>query len=257
MLRALIWDVDGTIAETERDGHRVAFNRAFQEVGVPWVWDVAEYGRLLWVAGGLERLLHDMQSRAQAPRDPALRERLARTLHRRKNQHYAEIVAAGGIGLRPGVRRLLDECAGAGLVQAVATTTSRANVETLFASQLGSAWRERFAAIVCAEDAPARKPDPLVYHVVLDRLGIAAGDTLALEDSPIGLAAANGAGVAAVITRSAYFAEESFTGCAGMCDDLDKPLSWQGGAAVRTDLAALRALNSARGGAPGGRRAPG
>lgn len=245
MLRALIWDIDGTVAETERDGHRIAFNRAFREVGAGWAWDVHAYGELLRVAGGLERLRHDMQTRAEAPRDPEARERLARAAHRCKNRHYLEIVTSGDLPLRPGVARLMEACMQAGIVQAVATTTGRANVEALLARNLGPAWHARFGALVCAEDAPAKKPDPLVYRFALERLGIAAREALAIEDSPNGLAAATAAGIATVITRSAYFAGADFDGHAAICDDLDGPLTWRDGVAARTDVAALRALHRA------------
>lgn len=125
-LQALIWDVDGTLAETERDGHRVAFNGAFAAAGLPWRWSVARYGELLATTGGFERLLRDMAERADAPRTAAEREALARELHRRKNAAYAALVARGEIALRPGVRRLMHEARAAGARLAIATTTGRA-----------------------------------------------------------------------------------------------------------------------------------
>lgn len=245
MLRALIWDVDGTVAETERDGHRVAFNQALQEHGAPWRWDVPIYGRLLRVTGGFERLVYDMEGRLDAPPSPAERERLARAVHQRKNQIYADIVAAGGIQLRPGVRRLMDECANAGIALAIATTTSRSNAQALFASRFGAGWQERFAAVVCAEDAPIKKPDPAAYRLALDRLGIDASAALAVEDSPNGLAAAGAIGIATLVTRSEYFAAEAFPCCAGLCNDLDSTVCWRGGSAPSTDLAALRLMHRA------------
>lgn len=222
-LRALIWDVDGTVAETERDGHRIAFNRAFEALGLGWHWDVPTYGHLLQVAGGRERLLHDMQGRTDAPATAAAREALALELHRRKNAFYAELVAEGGIVARPGVRRLVDACARDGVQLAVATTTSRSNVDTLFASLFGAAWRSRFAAVICAEDAPVKKPDPQAYHRVLERLGLLPHQAFAIEDSPNGLAAARAAGIPCGITRSAYFADAPFPGAMWVRDDLDRP----------------------------------
>jgi HAD superfamily hydrolase (TIGR01509 family) len=206
-LRTLVWDVDGTLAETERDGHRVAFNRAFEEHGLRWRWDEVHYGSLLAVAGGRERLLHDMARRADAPVDPAQREQLARALHATKTRHYAAIVESGALRLRPGVRELLDEAAADGIVMAIATTTSRANVEALLGSQLGGGWHTRFAAVVCAEDAPLKKPDPQAYRMVLARLDCAAAEAQAIEDSPAGTAACRAAGVPVIVTRSAYFAD--------------------------------------------------
>ncbi len=222
-LRALIWDVDGTVAETERDGHRVAFNLAFEAFGVAWRWDVETYGALLHVTGGRERLLYGMEARADAPTTAEARELLAQQLHRRKNEIYAQRVATGGLDARPGVRRLMDECTREGVAMAIATTTSRSNVDALFASLFGGHWQQRFAAVVCAEDAPAKKPDPLAYRIALQRLGVAPGDAFALEDSPNGLRSALAAGIRCGITRSTYFADARFDGAAWVRDDLDQP----------------------------------
>jgi HAD superfamily hydrolase (TIGR01509 family) len=223
LLRALLWDVDGTIAETEGHGHRVAFNLAFAEAGLGWRWDLPRYAALLEVSGGRERLLQDMAVRPDAPADPAAREALARELHRLKTAHYARIVAEGGIGARPGVLRVMAECAQAGIAQAIVTTTSRANVDALLPRLLGPGWRDRIAAIVCAEDAPLKKPHPQAYAVALARLGIGPAEALALEDSPNGLRAATAAGVPCCVTRSLYFRRAGFPGAALVCDDLDGP----------------------------------
>lgn len=226
MLRALIWDVDGTLAETERDGHRVAFNGAFEDLGVPWRWDVATYGRLLRVTGGYERILHDMASRADAPTSRRERETLARELHRRKNALYEARVASGAIALRPGVRELIDECADEGVTTAIATTTGRGNVAALLRANLGAHWESCFGAVVCAEDAPVKKPDPQAYLLALRRLGVDAGEAIAIEDSPNGLVAARAAGIATLVTRSAYFDDCAFGGALAVCADLasDAPL---------------------------------
>jgi HAD superfamily hydrolase (TIGR01509 family) len=221
-LKALIWDVDGTVAETERDGHRVAFNAAFDALGLGWHWDVAHYGRLLQVTGGRERLLHDMATHADAPATVAARDALARELHRRKNLLYADLVARGGIGARPGVLRVMDECSSAGVMLAVATTTSRSNVIALFECLLGIGWGRRFDAVVCAEDAPLKKPHPQAYQMVLHRLRIPAHEAFALEDSPNGLQAARAAGIACGVTRSVYFAGDTFDGAVWVRDHLDE-----------------------------------
>lgn len=242
-LRAVIWDVDGTVAETERDGHRIAFNEALREHGAPWQWDVAHYGALLRVTGGFERLLHDMQGRPEAPASLVQREQLARAVHQRKNTLYAERVAAGHIHLRPGVRRLMDECTAAGVLLAIATTTSRSNVDALFASQFGERWIERFAAVVCAEDAPQKKPDAQAYLLALERLGLDASEAMAIEDSPNGLAAARAAGIACLVTRSVYFADDAFEGCAAVCDDLDNAAHGARFSAARIDGPGLVALH--------------
>ena len=203
MLRALIWDVDGTLAETELQGHRVAFNEAFAAAGLPWRWDEALYRRLLRVAGGKERLLHYL--RAERPplperwRDPATWEELVRRLHRDKNARYGRLVAAGRIPLRPGVRRLLEEARAAGLRQAVATTTSPENVEALLRQALGEAAEGLFETVVAGDAVPAKKPAPDAYLLALERLGLPAKACLALEDTPQGLAAARAAGLVTVV----------------------------------------------------------
>jgi HAD superfamily hydrolase (TIGR01509 family) len=221
MLKALIWDVDGTIAETERDGHRVAYNRAFEALGLPWHWSVARYTELLRVAGGRERLLHDMASRPDAPAAGASRDALARELHLRKNALYVGIVAQGGLRARPGVLRLVSECQAAGVPMGVATTSSRGNVEALFASLWGPGWQDSFRVLVCAEDTPTKKPDPRVYVLALQGLGVTADAAFALEDSPNGLAAARAAGLRCGITRSIDFADAVFDGAHWVRDDLD------------------------------------
>lgn len=204
-LRALLWDVDGTLAETERDGHRAAFNQAFAEAGLPWHWDVPRYGELLTTTGGFERILRDMAEQPDAPATQAERETLARALHLRKNALYARIVADGGIRLREGVVELMDDAAAEGIALGIATTTSRSNVDALLGVAFGAVWADRFAVIACAEDAPRKKPDPEVYQVALARLGLEPHEALAIEDSPAGVRAANAAGIPVIVTRSAYF----------------------------------------------------
>lgn len=221
MLRALIWDVDGTLAETEHDGHRVAFNRCFEAMHLPWHWDEARYAELLHVTGGTERLLADMAGRPDAPTSTSERQALARALHQRKNAVYAELLAAGAIQPRPGVLRLLAEAAQAGLRQGIATTTSRVNVEGLCRQMLGPDWRDVFGVVVCGEDVSAKKPHPEAYLRALERLGLAPTDALAVEDSPPGLAAATAAGISTVVARSRYFSNFDAPGAALACDSLE------------------------------------
>ncbi|WP_428423306.1 HAD-IA family hydrolase [Methylibium sp.] len=249
MLAALLWDVDGTLAETERDGHRVAFNEAFEAHGLPWRWSVERYAELLRVTGGRERLLHDMATQPDAPASPAERERLVTALHAEKNRRYGQIVERGGIALRPGVQRLMREAAAQGVQLAITTTTSRVNLDALLSARLGAAWHTQFAAAVCGEDAPARKPDPQVYLRCLDALQLDADEVLAIEDSPNGLAAACAAGIATLVTRSLNFASHSFEGALAVCDDLDQPAApsprLRGARAARIDLALLRQWHGA------------
>ncbi len=252
-LRALIWDVDGTLAETERDGHRIAFNAAFEALGLPWRWSVARYGELLEVTGGRERLLHDMNTQPEAPAEPAGREALARQLHALKNARYAQIVGAGGLPLRPGVRALMDDCRAAGLPMAIATTSSRSNVEALLGVHLGSEWQRAFAAVVCAEDAPRKKPDPQAYLRALALLGLGAQEVLAIEDSSPGVRACVAAGVPVVVTRSVFFAGADVRGALAVGPGLERRGGWQAPQPVapeaedaRVDLDCLQAWFDAR-----------
>ncbi len=206
VIDAILWDVDGTLAETERDGHRVAFNQAFQMANVPWRWNEHHYGALLAVAGGRERLLHDMQFHEDAPIELKDREQLAQRLHRLKNELYADIVAQGHLTLRAGVRELIDECVRERVRMGIVTTTSRCNVDALLSRQLGDHWESMFSSIVCAERAPEKKPNPQAYLLALQDLRVPRAAVLAIEDAPAGVAAARAAGVPVVVTRSHYFA---------------------------------------------------
>jgi HAD superfamily hydrolase (TIGR01509 family) len=226
-LRSILWDVDGTLAETERDGHRVAFNLAFAELGLPWHWEEGRYGELLAVTGGRERLLEDMATRADAPAGALEREALAREIHHRKNQYYAELVRQARLPLREGVVALFEEAAAAGLQQAIVTTTSRSNAAALLCVHLGARWRERFAAVVCGEDVQRKKPDPEAYLRALAELGLGPQETVALEDSPGGLEAARAAGVPVIVTRSSYFADARLKGALAAGPGLHDRRGWR------------------------------
>jgi HAD superfamily hydrolase (TIGR01509 family) len=204
MLRALIWDVDGTLAETEEQGHRPAFNQAFADEGLAWRWDEALYGELLAVAGGKERLAAWWQRTdpAGAASDDA--SACIARLHQRKTRHYVDRVAAGAVALRPGVLRLLRQAADEGLWLAIATTTSPANVQALLAAHPGAPPAERWACIGAGDVVPAKKPAPDIYRWVLAQLGLRPDEALVFEDSAIGAQAAAGADLPVVVTRSHY-----------------------------------------------------
>ncbi len=203
MLEAVIFDVDGTLAETEHDGHRVAFNRAFAAMGLPYRWDGKTYHRLLSVAGGRERLLFFLARNADDLSEQQ-REELARELHRLKTLYFREIIALGGLTPRPGVLRLLDELHKAGIRLAIATTGSRDWVEPLLLTLLGKSRSDFFEIILTGEDVHAKKPSPEVYHQALEKLSLPPSQVMAIEDSRNGLLAAHAAGIACVIVRNRY-----------------------------------------------------
>jgi HAD superfamily hydrolase (TIGR01509 family) len=226
-LDSVLWDVDGTIAETERDGHRVAFNLAFEAFQLPWRWDDVRYGELLRVAGGRERLLHDIENRPDAPRGTDERVALARALHEKKNSIYAELMSGSGIPLRGGVLELMQECRDQGVPMAIATTTSRSNVAVLLSRHMGRRWSDWFGAIVCGEDVRLKKPDPEVYVQALHLLRSEPLRAVAIEDSPAGVAAALAAQCAALVTRSFYFADAPIVGAIAVGPGLDSRIGWE------------------------------
>lgn len=211
-LRALVWDVDGTLAETEDDGHRVAFNQAFEEAGLPWRWDRPRYAELLAVTGGKERLLAWWrQVDPQAAATPEAAARVAH-LHTRKTVHYLALLDGGAIGLRPGVATLLQQARAAGLRQAVATTTTLDNVTRLLRVTLGPAAESLFEVIGAGDVVPNKKPAPDIYHWVLQRLGLPAARCLAVEDSVPGVQAACAAALPVLRVRGVFGAGEAAAG---------------------------------------------
>lgn len=202
---ALIFDVDGTLAETE-EAHRYAFNRAFSEAGLSWTWNQAIYRHLLKVSGGKERIL------AFAPDASP---ELVAGLHNRKNQIYTKLVASGQVSFRPGVESLISSARAQGLRLAIATTATRANVETLLGAR-----KAFFDVVACAEDVRRKKPDPEVYALVLKRLGLPADKCLVLEDSPNGLAAATALGLKVIVIPSLYTRGQDFSAAAAVLPDL-------------------------------------
>jgi HAD superfamily hydrolase (TIGR01509 family) len=222
-LAALIFDVDGTLADTERDGHRVAFNQAFAEAGLDWHWDVPRYGELLAVTGGKERMRHYLDRyRPDWPRPTDLDALIAR-LHAAKTRHYTALLSEGGIPLRPGVERLLREARAAGVRLAIATTTTPENVTALLAHALAPEALSWFEVIAAGDIVPAKKPAPDIYHYALEKMRLSPTECLAFEDSENGLLAARGAGLRTVITINDYTRDHDFNGATLVLDQLGEP----------------------------------
>ena len=213
-IKALIFDVDGTLAETE-ELHRQAFNESFKEAGLDWHWDRELYARLLEVTGGKERIAHYVDQYGALP---ALPSAAIAALHADKTARYAEAVASGGLALRPGVARLIIEAASAGVRLAIATTTSRQNVDALLLATLGS---DPFEVIAAGDEVPRKKPAPDIYRLALDRLDLPAAACLAIEDTSNGLRSALDAGLACVVTMSVYGGKGPFPGAAAVVASLD------------------------------------
>ncbi len=199
-----MFDVDGTLVDSERDGHRVAFNRAFEEADLPDRWNVELYGELLQIAGGQHRLNAHLRQQGMPDGE---REELAGRLHARKTEIFTEMAKRGEIEARPGVRELLCELGDGGVRLAVATTGSGAWVHPLLERLFGTG---RFEVIVTADEAPVRKPDPSAHRLALERLGLPASDAAAVEDSLNGLRAAKGAGLACAVVVNDYTRQEDF-----------------------------------------------
>lgn len=213
MLKALIFDVDGTLADTE-NVHRVCFNRAFATTGLDWHWDKAHYGVLLQITGGKERIGHFMDTERAGAYTREERAAMISKLHRAKTKFYERIVTQGALKLRPGVAALIEAACAEEVRLAVATTTSPTNVGTLLKSTLGPGAASIFEVIAAGDSVAKKKPAPDVYLSTLAQLELRAEDCLVIEDSYNGLRAALGAGLATVITPSAYTATEDFRGAA-------------------------------------------
>jgi HAD superfamily hydrolase (TIGR01509 family) len=211
---ALIFDCDGVLADTERDGHRPAFNETFAEVGVPVRWSEEEYGEKLKIGGGKERmasLLTDEFVRASGlPVGAGAQKELLADWHRRKTAHYTAIVRAGRLPARPGIARVVTEALEAGWSLAVASTSAEESVRAVLEHAVGTTAAARFA-VFAGDAVPAKKPDPAIYELTLERLGMSPQDAIVIEDSRNGLLAAVGAGLRCVVTVSSYTGGENMS----------------------------------------------
>ena len=248
-LEALLFDVDGTLADTERDGHRVAFNMAFAEAGLDWEWSEEVYGELLEVTGGKERIrffLDRYRPDFEAPEDL---DGFIAGLHKAKTRFYTEMLDGGHIPLRPGVERFIREARDAGLRLAVATTTTPENVHALLKPTLGPDSPEWFEVIAAGDVVPAKKPAPDIYTYAMERMGLEPAQCLAFEDSANGLKASGGADLTTIIAVNGYTEHQSFPGAAIVLSDWGEPdrpftvLAGDAGGARCLDVALARRLH--------------
>jgi HAD superfamily hydrolase (TIGR01509 family) len=219
VLKAIIFDCDGVLVDTERDGHRVAFNRAFEALGIDAEWDVPLYGELLLVAGGKERMRAYFdrfgwpQGRAES------RDELILALHKTKTAIFVELIAGGELPLRPGIMRIVDEAIAAGVRLGVCTTSAFESIDGVL-DLLGPARKARFDFVHAGDVVKKKKPDPEIYELAKQSLGLPVHECIVIEDSRNGLLAATGAGLPTVITTSAYTTDEDFTGAAIVVPEL-------------------------------------
>jgi len=221
-LRAVLLDVDGTLADTE-EVHRQSFNAAFADAGLDWVWDRPLYHELLAVTGGRERIRHYLQHRQPAFELPGNADEFIAGLHRSKTAHYVSALASGQVPLRPGVERLLLDVRAAGLRLAIVTTTTPANITALLDHSFSERAHDWFEVIAAGSVVPRKKPAPDIYAYALARLNLSPGACLAIEDSLNGLQSARAAGVATLVTVNPYTAQQDFTGAALVLDHLGEP----------------------------------
>ncbi|WP_448564929.1 HAD family hydrolase [Trichothermofontia sp.] len=209
-LQALIFDVDGTLAETERDGHRLAFNQAFAEAGLDWYWSVEQYGQLLEVAGGKERIQFFLDRDRPTRIPTGDRNTWIAELHAAKTRHYRSLLQSGSIPLRPGVCRLLQAAREQGIRLAIATTSAPDNAIALLQTTLGPESPDWFEVIAAGDIVAAKKPASDIYEYVLQQLDLPPEQCIAIEDSQQGLAAATGAQLTTVITCNSYTHHHDF-----------------------------------------------
>jgi HAD superfamily hydrolase (TIGR01509 family) len=221
-VQALIFDVDGTLADTE-EAHRMAFNHAFEHFKLGWKWTQDAYRELLKTTGGKERIAAFLATRTVSASDRKRLAELIPDIHAEKTKFYSAFVADGAVPLREGVARLMEEALAAGCRLGIASTTTAANIDALLSSTLGPRGLEMFSVIACGDQVPAKKPAPDIYQLALRHLGVDADQAVALEDSHNGLLAATRAGLWTVITPTYWTETHDFAGADLVLPSLGDP----------------------------------
>ena len=221
MIKALIFDCDGVLVDTERDGHRVGFNRAFEQMGIDAEWDVPLYGKLLLVAGGKERMraYFDEYGWPAGADSEEARDALIRELHKLKTEITANLVTEGGLPLRPGISRIVDEAIAAGVRLGICTTSNPRFIDAVL-DLFGPERKARFDFVHAGDVVSRKKPDPEIYELAKRSLGLPSHKCVVIEDSRNGLLAAKGAGLPCLITTSTYTVDEDFTGAVKVVPEL-------------------------------------
>jgi HAD superfamily hydrolase (TIGR01509 family) len=221
-MEALIFDCDGVLVDTERDGHRVAFNRAFAALGLPFEWSVEEYGELLKIAGGKERM-RSYFDKNRWPVEPVDRDVLIKRLHQLKTDYFIQLIESGELPVRSGINRIVDEAFSAGIRLAVCSTSNERAVTGVVKRLLGLERYAKFAGIFAGDVVSQKKPDPAIYQLAVQRLQLDPALCLVIEDSHNGLVAANRAGIRCVITTSTYTIAEDFDLAVAVYPELGDP----------------------------------
>lgn len=210
-LQALLFDVDGTLSDTERDGHRVAFNMAFDEAGLDWTWSEELYGELLAVTGGKERIRFYLEKFNTTFEKPENYDQFVKDLHAAKTKFYTQLMGEGKIPLRTGVERLINEAREVGMRMAVVTTTTPENVTALLTNTLGPDSESWFEVIAAGDIVPAKKPAPDIYDWALEQMNLKPEQAIAFEDSYNGILSSVGANLRTIVTINEYTKNDDFS----------------------------------------------
>ena len=224
-IKAIIFDVDGTLAETEKQGHRVAFNLAFKQANLPWQWDVELYGELLEIGGGKERFRHYLthyRSAFETPESEDL-DSFIKRIHKLKSNYYRQLLETSSIPLRLGVERLITQAYEQNITLAIASTASVENVQALLDNSLNGEMGKYFSVIAAGDMVKNKKPAPDIYLLALEKLNLSPNDCLVFEDTNQGLVAATKAGLKTIVTVNEYTAEQNFDSASLVINNLGEP----------------------------------